>query len=37
MYVEAKIAYFTVIDQNVGTGTEQKTDSNPSRQQKAYF
>ena len=24
MYVEAKIAYFTVIEQNVSTGTEKR-------------
>ena len=29
MYVQAKIAYFTVIEQNVSTGTEKKTDLRP--------
>jgi hypothetical protein len=37
VYVEAKIAYFTVMEQNVSTGTEKKTDSSTSREQNANF
>ena len=37
MNVEAKIAYFTIIEQNVSTGTEKNTDSSNGTAQKANF
>ena len=37
MYVEAKIAYFTINDPNVSTGTEKKVDCSPDTEQKANF
>jgi hypothetical protein len=37
VYVEAKIAYFTVIDPNGGTSKEKRTDSSTDREQKANF
>ena len=37
VYVEAKIAYFTVTDPNVSTGTETKTHSSIGLEQKANF
>jgi hypothetical protein len=37
VYVEAKIAYSTVIEWKESTGTEQKTDSSTGTEQKVNF